>query len=331
MVSVITSCYNSAAYIEQCIKSVQAINTHDRFRVEHIVVDDGSTDASPVILQDLACSFKGSNISLKVYGLAVNTGMPSQVRNYGIGRAGGKYLFCLDADDVITQNALRYFLDHFMANPDSRWAYADFLRSGKTLNYDVGHDYWGWSHATPSDLLYSVFKGDHIYQHSFMCERALFNEVGGYDADSRFGEDLDLCARYVMAGFMPTHLPITSHIHRNHGANMAAHFDHAEHLKDVRNHYAAHKVALVQWLTPKQIVEVEQSIEWDRHPNDAPGQRADNDTALSSLANSRISQVPRSALKGVHQHARWPDNASMAALALTVSASVEPSQSRRPS
>ena len=95
-----------------------------------------------------------------------------------------------------------------------------------------------------------------------MCERALFNEVGGYDPDSRFGEDLDLCVRYVMAGFMPTHLPITSHIHRDHDANMTAHFGHAEHLEDVRNHYAKHKVALVQWLTPKQIVEVEQSIEW---------------------------------------------------------------------
>ena len=70
-----------------------------------------------------------------------------------MGRADGKYLFCLDADDVITQNALRYFLDHFLANPDSRWAYSVFVRSGKTLNYVVGKDYWGWPHATPSDLL----------------------------------------------------------------------------------------------------------------------------------------------------------------------------------
>ena len=70
-------------------------------------MDDGSIDASPVILQDLACSFKGSKIQLNVYELAVNTGKPSQVRNYGVGRAGGKYLFCLDADDVITQSALR--------------------------------------------------------------------------------------------------------------------------------------------------------------------------------------------------------------------------------
>ncbi len=262
MISVITSCYNTAAYIEQCIQSVQAANTRDRFHVEHIVVDDGSTDASPAILHDLARSFKGSKTRLKVYELAVNTGRPSQVRNYGVGRAAGKYLFCLDADDVITQNALRYFLDHFLANPDSRWAYSDFVHSGKTLNYLVGGDYWGWPHATPSDLLHSVFKGDHIYQHSFMCERALFDEVGGYDPDRRFGEDLDLCVRYVMAGFMPTHLPITSHIHRDHGANMSAHFGRAEHLEDLRNHYAKHKSALVQWLTPDQIVDVEKSIEY---------------------------------------------------------------------
>ena len=259
-VSVITSCYNTAKYVEECVHSVQATVTCDRFRVDHIVVDDGSTDDSARVLHDLAWSLRDSKIPLRVVELARNTGKPSKVRNEGVRRATGRYLFCLDADDILMQNTLRYFLEHFRGKAASRWAYSDFIRSGPNLEYCIGDDYWGWPHATPQDLLYSVFNGDHFYQHSIMCERALFREVGGYDPEICIGEDLDLCVRFVMAGCMPTHLPLISHIHRQHGTNMTANFGRKDHLENMRSHYAKHKFALTQWLTAEQVTVVERSI-----------------------------------------------------------------------
>ena len=47
-VSIVTAAYNAAAYIERALESVRR-GTIDRSRVEHIVVDDASTDGTAAI------------------------------------------------------------------------------------------------------------------------------------------------------------------------------------------------------------------------------------------------------------------------------------------
>lgn len=268
VISVITACHNTERYIAQCVRSVRDTVTCGQFRIEHICCDDGSTDATTSILRSLADTHAhtvppvaGTDyLGLRVISLRQNSGKPSHVRNEAIKQANGKYIFCLDDDDILIQNSLRYLVRHLLTHPAARWVYGDFLRVGKDLQYLGGQDYYGWPHSTPQDLLYSVFKGDHFYQHSLLFERSLFQAVGGYDPDIRMGEDLDLCARFVMAGCMPTHLPVNTHLHRDHGGNMTAHFGWEEHMADVRDHYIKHKYSLTHWLTSDQITEIETSL-----------------------------------------------------------------------
>lgn len=91
-ISVIIPMYNSEAYIGQCLHSVR---NQTYSNLEILVVDDGSTDKSLPICQELRV--KDSRICL----LTQEHGGVSKARNRGLDAATGKYLFFLDSDDMI--------------------------------------------------------------------------------------------------------------------------------------------------------------------------------------------------------------------------------------
>lgn len=94
-VSIIIPVYNSADYLEECIKSVLN-QTYDNYEV--IIVDDGSKDNSSQIYKEYAK--KNKNIRLFYQE---NSGV-SVARNKGLEIANGKYIMFLDADDWIEKD-----------------------------------------------------------------------------------------------------------------------------------------------------------------------------------------------------------------------------------
>lgn len=97
-VSVIVPVYNSEEYIGTTLDSI--INQDFR-NFELIVIDDGSTDRSPQIIND---KLSKSTIDYKIIRQE-NSGV-SAARNCGISHATGKYLVFIDADDYVTGNHL---------------------------------------------------------------------------------------------------------------------------------------------------------------------------------------------------------------------------------
>jgi glycosyltransferase involved in cell wall biosynthesis len=98
LISVIMACYNAAAYIEEAVNCVMK-QTYPE--VELIVVDDGSTDGSMEILQQLA-AHHGPRLTLLFEG---RMGL-YPARNLGLERARGGSVAFLDADDYWTPDAL---------------------------------------------------------------------------------------------------------------------------------------------------------------------------------------------------------------------------------
>lgn len=90
LVSVVIPVYNTERFLEQCVQSVIS-QTYSC--IEVILVDDGSTDGSPSICDDL--SLKDSRIHV----IHKKNGGPSDARNIGVCQAKGKYLLFLDSDD----------------------------------------------------------------------------------------------------------------------------------------------------------------------------------------------------------------------------------------
>src|SRR5690348_8062708 len=99
IVSVITPAYNAAATLRRACESVRV---QSYVAWEHIIVDDGSTDATPDILRELSTD-------LRVRTKRIANRGPGAALNLGLDMAQGEFIAFLDADD-------EYLPDHLSAH-----------------------------------------------------------------------------------------------------------------------------------------------------------------------------------------------------------------------
>ena len=92
LVSIVTPSFNSEKFIAATIQSAQ-MQTYQNW--EMIIVDDGSTDKTVSIVEDIA----KNDIRIKVYKLKNNSGT-GIARNVALEKAKGRYISFLDADDL---------------------------------------------------------------------------------------------------------------------------------------------------------------------------------------------------------------------------------------
>ncbi|MEI7554157.1 glycosyltransferase family A protein [Candidatus Chlorohelix sp.] len=128
--SVIIPTYNEQLHITECLDSLlnQTLPPED---YELIVVDDGSKDKTPHILQEYA-----NRLPERVKFLKQKHGGPALARNWGSTHARGKMLSFLDADMKFASDFLEklitpiekgeavgtFTLDEFVANSDNLWS-----------------------------------------------------------------------------------------------------------------------------------------------------------------------------------------------------------------
>ena len=92
-ISIVMPVYNVEKYLRECLDSVRAQTFTDW---ECICVDDGSTDASPAILDEYAAKDKRFRIVRREHSNA------GACRNVGMDLAKGEFLSFLDSDDVFS-------------------------------------------------------------------------------------------------------------------------------------------------------------------------------------------------------------------------------------
>ena len=96
-VSVVIPVYNVEQYLRECVDSVLR-QTYSSYEI--ILVDDGSTDSSGSICDAYAA--KDNRISV----IHKANGGLSSARNAGLEKSKGKYVYFLDSDDYIVEDAL---------------------------------------------------------------------------------------------------------------------------------------------------------------------------------------------------------------------------------
>ena len=123
-ISIIIPVYNVEQYIKNCLESV--INqTYDNWEI--ILIDDGSTDNSKAIYENIAIKkFKQTNKGV------------SAARNLGIEKAQGDYIVFLDADDWIEKNFLERMLE-VIENEDADIVQCNFYYANNRSNIERKH------------------------------------------------------------------------------------------------------------------------------------------------------------------------------------------------
>ncbi|MEI5675968.1 MULTISPECIES: glycosyltransferase family 2 protein [unclassified Nocardioides] len=118
VVSVVMPAYNVAPYIADAVASVLG---QSHCEVELVVVDDGSTDGTRRLLEELAAS----DPRLQVHTQA--NGGPNAARNLALNHARGEFLTFLDGDDVVLPGAYARLVGSLRAT-GSDFAQASYLR-----------------------------------------------------------------------------------------------------------------------------------------------------------------------------------------------------------
>ncbi len=106
-VSVIIPVYNTEKYVRQAVESIRRQTLKD---IEIIIVNDGSTDGSMTILEELAAQDE----RVKLFSQE-NQGQ-SIARNFALQKVGGKYLYFMDSDDYLENEALELCFEKAESN-----------------------------------------------------------------------------------------------------------------------------------------------------------------------------------------------------------------------
>jgi glycosyltransferase involved in cell wall biosynthesis len=189
-VSIVMPVFNEAALLPATLASVQRQSLAD---FECIVVDDGSTDATPAILA--ACAAEDARFRIVT---KANGGITSAL-NAGLAVARADWIARLDGDDLMLPNRLERQLAFAEATPGL---------AGCGCDYDI-IDMAGRRRGTRQPLPRSRAELERFFaaqeplsftHPTMLYRRDLALALGGYRPDYEPAEDVDLFARMLATG-----------------------------------------------------------------------------------------------------------------------------------
>lgn len=185
-VSIVMPARNEEAHIGKALASIAAVD-YPRSRIEVIVVDNGSSDATARIAQAHGARVLSS--SARTVG---------QVRNAGAAIATGDIIAFVDADCIVPADWLRAGTAA-LASQGIGAVGNDRCRAPA----DAGWIERAWAGAPPAQAVTVPA----LATSSFIVRRELFERLGGFDMRLGAGEDDDLSARIRRAGYTLLALP----------------------------------------------------------------------------------------------------------------------------
>jgi len=200
LVSVIVPSYNHAAFIHATLESIHAQSLPN---LDVIVVDDGSTDNTALVL----APWRERGVRV----IHQDRRGPSAARNRGIELACGEFIAFLDADDLWPRHdMLEAALAMFTAEPLTCWTFGDAQpfeeRDGQRLFIDAPYLQSGgyYKEASPGCQQRKITLGDlcnndrfFIPMGTLVIRKRCFEEVGGFDAQLKMFEDTDMWMRLL--------------------------------------------------------------------------------------------------------------------------------------
>jgi mycofactocin system glycosyltransferase len=234
-VSIIIPSHNRAGQLERCLRSLLLIE-YPAPCLEIIVVDDGSTDETGTLLEQLEQEFTGRGIELRVVRHVERQGV-ARSRNSGAEAARSDLLAYIDSDCVASVDWLAEVIPAFQ--DASIGAVGGMIRAYERKSMLGRYE----------DVRSSLFMGirpqqvrlagplTYLPTANLVVRRDLWKRIGGF-GPLTFGEDVDFCRRLLATGTRILYLP-RAVVYHDYRTRMSA-------FLQIRASYASSEATLLQ-------------------------------------------------------------------------------------
>ncbi len=206
-ISIIIPCYNCEDTVEEAVRScyTQGILEND---FEIILVDDYSTDKTASLLTQIAKDYSNS----KILSHEKNRG-GGAARNTGIKSSDGKYIFCLDSDNVFAPQTLSVMLEYLEKNSCDGVAIEERRFFNKTIkNFEPSRN----PISSKGVVLGDLFTEKSVLLDNFLYSRESYDRTAGYPENHGFDTQC-FEVRYLSANNKVLVCPGTIFYHRQVG------------------------------------------------------------------------------------------------------------------
>jgi len=196
-ISILIAAYNEQQFIFDTLESIALQNYPGDFEV--LVIDDGSTDRTPLIVEEL--KYPWLRLLRQTTNLAKSAAL-----NRGFAVARFDLIITLDADSSLHTNALRNLVERYLSDPPGTKAVAgSMLVRNSRANWVTRAQEWDYFHGIAAvKRMQSLFHGTLVAQGAFsLYERAALEEVGGWV--ECVGEDIVLTWAMLERGWRIGH------------------------------------------------------------------------------------------------------------------------------
>lgn len=178
LVSVVTPTFNSARFVEETLRSVEA-QTYPN--VEHLVIDGGSSDGT---LELVARHPHARLVADRDNGMY-------EAYNKGLRLAQGEIIGCLNSDDLYLPNTLEQVAAAFAAHPE-----VDVIFGHSRYIDAEGQEVYSY-HALPFDWSrFTSLRFNSLAFPSVFWRRRIHEQIGYYDESFKMAADFDFYLRF---------------------------------------------------------------------------------------------------------------------------------------
>lgn len=208
LISIVMPCYNAEKTLKKSLDSIFAQSFQD-FKV--YCVNDGSTDQTPQILNQLALLYKNLHV------IHQNNQGQTKAKNAALKICQGRYIAFLDSDDLWDEDKLLFQYALMKKDESIGLCYTNGCYIDED---DMPQGKIGYNQALQGNCLKSLLLGNAIVASSVMIRADLLKRVGLFDEKLTACENWELWTRIASVSRLAIiDKPLT--FYRRHGNNMS--------------------------------------------------------------------------------------------------------------
>lgn len=191
-VTIVTPSYNQGEFLDE---TMQSVLSQEGVRLDYIVMDGGSKDQSPRIIEQYSSQLrfwqskkdKGQSDAIS-QGFQHADSSPEDIYGY------------LNSDDILLPGTLRFVAEYFHSHPN-----VDFVFGHRVIINRESQQTGMW--FTPFQSREDFRLVDLLPQETAFWRKRIYDEVGGVNPEFRFAMDWDLFLRFQDRGAVQKRLP----------------------------------------------------------------------------------------------------------------------------